>query len=490
MIFMSLSHSLSLSVSGRHYSFTQRAIMDDRSSTQSFPNLHQHHHRHRQPFHITLPGLQSPDLGYPSPQPALDPLEQYGSRVEESTTSYPTSSTSSGGRRTSSGGDRGLLNTSLSGFDGNANMGGQRDGESGIGSHFADTWYGGSKKEDIWEDGESCESIAEDFYSKGDCYGNANDVFYPMNCGSDEGVRRELRANYNHVGYEAKSEAVYNREANTSLFTKQSTSYNRNVAGSFSDSSVEYCRTDSRVSDNYLGREEDYGSSCGSGEEQLPPADVEGPWLSVSPSSQTGESRWTHLASPISIGSGSYTQKLDSFSEAFLSHRKRRFPVFPSLDSSGQMWDFGQFPGLVKKSRHSCAFDSDSHLPPSSSSSPTQPSLASFPSPPTSSHLASSVLSPPPTPLPPPSHSPSKMDSPITIGGSGHSVSQGGESVQFFTSRLQSLPSIHSSGMIWKFPLLAHRFSQSSDDHSNIEGNYSNIPGEELRVLLSCERTV
>ncbi|XP_073331231.1 uncharacterized protein [Pagrus major] len=467
-----------LSAKDWHYSHTQRAIMDDRSSTQSFPNLHHHHHRHRPPFHITLPSLQSPDLGYPTPQPPLDPLEQYGNRVEESTTSYPTSSTSSGGRRTSTGGDRGLLNTSVSGFDGNANLGGHLDGESGIGSHFADTWYGSSKKEDIWEDGESCESTADDYYNKGDCYRNANDVFYAMNCGSEEGVRHKLRANYNHVNYEAKSETVYNREANTSLFTKQTTSYNRNVVGSFSDSSVEYCRTDSRVSDNYLGREEDYGSSCGSGEDQLQPADVEGPWLSVSPSSQTGESRWTHLASPIGIGSGTYTQKLDSFSEAFLSHRKRRFPVFPSVDASGQMWEFGETPGLVKKSRHSCAFDSDSHLPPSSSSSPTHPSLASFPSPPTSSHFASSVLSPPPTPLPPPSHSPSKMDSPIAIGGTGHSVSQGGESlsaVQFFASRLQSLPSIHSSGMIWKLPFLATRFSQSSGDHSNIDGNYGNI---------------
>ncbi|KAG8006234.1 hypothetical protein GBF38_005453, partial [Nibea albiflora] len=229
-----------------HSSYIQRAIMDDRSSTQSFSNLH--HHRHRPPFHLTLPSLQSPELGYPSSQSALDTLEQYGSRGEESTTSFSTSSTSSVGRRASSGGDRGLLNAS--GLDGDANLGGHLDGESGMSSHFSDTWYGSSKKEEVWEDGESCESTADDFYSKGDCYNHTNDVFYTANCGNEEGVRRKVRANYNnyaHVSYEAKSETVYNREANVSHFTKQPTSFNRSTAGSFSDNSVDYCRTDSRV---------------------------------------------------------------------------------------------------------------------------------------------------------------------------------------------------------------------------------------------------
>ncbi|XP_045907938.1 uncharacterized protein LOC123972468 [Micropterus dolomieu] len=483
----------------RHSSYTHRAIMDDSTSTQSFPN--HHHHRHNTSFHLTLPSLQSPELGFPSSQSALDPLEQYGSRGEESTTSFPNSSTSSGGRGGSSGGDRGLLNTIGSVLDRDANLGGQLDGESELGSHFVDTWYGGSKKEDTCEDGESCESPADNFYNKGDCYSNPNDVFYIMNCGSEEGLRRKLRANYNNyanVSCEAKNETVYNREANVSHFTKQSTSYNRSVAGSFSDSSIEYCRTDSRVSDNYLGREEDYGSSCGSGEDQLQSAEAEGPWLNISPSSQTGEGRWrgtadTHALasgflsqrSALSISSGKYTQKLDSFSEAFLSQRKRRIPVISSGDSSGQIWEFGGgrggSPGLIK-SRHSCAFDSDSYLPPSSSSSPAHPSLPSFPSPPTSSHLMSSVLSPPPTPLPAPSHSPSKMDSPIAFGGTGHSVSQGGESpgtLQFFASRLQSLPPVHSSGMIWKFPLLSHCFPQSSGDPSSNEGNLLSSHGSD-----------
>lgn len=472
--------------------------MDERSSTQSFPNLHPH--CHRSSFHL------SPEAGYLSSQSALDSLEHYGSTEEESTVSFPTSNTSSGGRRASGGGDRGFLNASGNGLDGDASLGGHADGTSRLGSHFADTWYGGSKKEDVWEDGESCESSADGFYGKGDCYGNTNNSFYTVNFGGEDGVRRKLRTNYNNynqVSCEAKNEAVYGREANVSHFTKQSTSYNRS-AGSFRDSSVDYCRTDSKVSDNYLARDEDYGSSCGSGEDQLPPADVEGPWLSAS--IHTGDGRWKGAAdtltlasgclpqrSPVNISGGTYTQKLDSFSEAFLSQRKRRFPVIPSGDSSGQMWEFGigreESPGLVK-SRHSCAFDSDSYLPPSSS--PAHPSLPSFPSPPTSSHLMSSVLSPPPTPLPPPSHSPSKMDSPSAFGGTGHS--QGGDSLgtlQFFASRLQSLPSVHTSGMIWKFPLLSHCFPQLPGDagsnESNVRashtGDYGNIAGEMLVFL-------
>ncbi|XP_075943027.1 uncharacterized protein LOC142945972 isoform X1 [Anarhichas minor] len=463
-----------LSAKNWHSSYTQRAIMDDPSSTQSFPNLH--HHRHRPSFHQ-------------SSQPNLDPQEPYGSRGEDSTNSFPTSSTSSGERRESGGGDRGFPNTSGSCLDGDANLGGHLDGESGIGSHFSDTWYGGSKKEEAWEDGENSESAADNFYRRGDCYSNANDVFYTVNCGSEEGVKRKLRVNYNnytHVGGEAKGDTVYNREANVGHFTKQTTSYARTATGSFSDSSVDY----SRVSDTYLGREEDYGSSCGSGEDQLQPAEVEGPWLSASPSSQTGEGRWRGTAdaigfasgclpqrSPIGVSGVAYTQKLDSFSEAFLSQRKRRFPMIPGGDYPGQFWEFGvgrgESPGLVN-SRHSCAFDSDSYLPPSSSSPPTHPSLLSFPSPPASSHIMSSVLSPPPTPLPPPSHSPSKMDSPVAFGGTGHSVSQGGEplgALQFFTSHLQSLPSVHSSGMIWKFPPLTHSFPQSAGDPGIIEGN-------------------
>lgn len=434
-------------------------------------------------------------MGYLPSQPPQDPLEQFGSRGEESTASFLTSNSSSGARRMSSGGDRVYLNTSTSSLDGDASLGGHLDGDSGLGGHFDDSWYGGIKKE-AWDDGESCESTAEDFHGKGDCYGNTNDVFYMMNCASEEGVRRRVKANYNNYGNascEAKSESVYNREANMNHFIKQTASYSRSGGGSFNDSSVDYCRTDSRMSDNYLGGEEDYGSSCGSGEDQLQPAEVEASWLSVPPSSQ-GENRWRGAAdnhslasgclpqrSHISINSRTYPQKLDSFSEAFLSQRKRRFPLIAGGDSSGQMWEFGggrgENPGLIK-SRQSCAFDSDAYQPPSSSSSsPAHPSHPSFPSPPTSSHLMSSVLSPPPTPLPPPSHSPSKMDSPGAFGGIGHSASQGESlaTLQFFTPRLQSVP----SGMIWKFPLLSHCFPQSSSDPSSTECNLRPSHGDD-----------
>ncbi|XP_062240258.1 uncharacterized protein LOC133950091 isoform X1 [Platichthys flesus] len=440
--------------------------MDDCSPIESFPNLH--HHRQRPSLHLTLPNLQSPEAGY---QPALDPLEQYGTRGEQSAASFSNSSSSSGGRKGSSGGDRGFQNTSGRGMGGDDGLRGHRDRDGGPGGQFTDAWVVGIKKEEVWEDGESSTDV---FYSKADCYNNPNGAFYTMNCDSEEGLSCKLRANYNNytqVSCDAKSEAVYNREANFSHFTRCPS---RSAAGSLSDSTVGYCRTDSRVSDNYSGREEDYGSSCGSGEDQLQQAEVEAHWLSMSPLSQTGEGRWRGeaegglpLRSPITISSGTYTQKLDSFSEAFLSQRKRRFPVIQSGDSSGLLWEFGETPGFVNSS-HGCAFDSDPYLPPVSFSSPVHHSLPSFPSPPTSSHLVSSVLSPPPTPLPPPSHSPSKMDSPSASGGSGQ------ESIgplQFFTSHLQPLPSVHCSGMMWKFPVLSHSFPQTSGDPSSSDNN-------------------
>ncbi|XP_028998729.1 transcriptional-regulating factor 1-like [Betta splendens] len=448
--------------------------MDERS----FPNLHSH--RHHPSYHL---GVQSPEAGYLSSQSALDSLEPYANRGEESAPSFPTSNTSSGGRKGSSAGERGFLSTTGSSVGEEAGLGGHLDGPGRLSSHYGDPWYGVSKKEDVWEDGESCGSSADDFN------GNTSNLFYSVNCGGEEG-RSKLRANYTsntyaQVNCEVKSEPLYSEEANAGHFTKQCGSYNRS-AGSFSDSSVDYCRTDLKGAD-FLGREEDYGSSCGSGEEQLPSADAEGPWL-PSPLVQSGEERWRGAAGcpPQRI----YPQKLDSFSEAFLSQRKRRFPFIPGGDGAGQMWDFGvgrgDNPGLPK-SRHSCAFDSDAYLPPSSSPSPGHPSLPSFPSPSASSHLISSVLSPPPTPLPPPSHSPSKMDSPGAFGGTGHSVPQGGDplgTLQFFTSRLPSLPSVHNAGMIWKIPMLSHCYPQTSDDLGSGDGNlrpshggdFENIP--------------
>ncbi|KAM4536572.1 uncharacterized protein PAE49_021113 isoform 1-T2 [Odontesthes bonariensis] len=476
--------------------------MEDRSSTKSFSNLQ--HHRHGPYFPHTLPNFQNSDVVYQPSETAQESLEQYGSRGEESTVSFLTSNTSSGSRRGSSGGDRVFLSTSASSLDGDASLGGHLDGDNRLGSHFDDSWYG---KKEVWEDGGSCKSPADDFHGKGDCYGNTNDVFYAMNCVTEEGDRSKIRGNYNnytHVTCEAKSETVYNREANMSHFTRQTVSFHKGNAGSYNDKSVDCCRVNSRVSDGFLGGEEDYGSSCGSGEDQHQLAEAEGSWHSVSPTNQA-DGRWrgaadTHTLvsgfppqrSPMGISSRTYTQKLDSFSEAFLSQRKRRFPSIPSGDSSAQIWEFGvgrgEPPGLAK-SRQSCVFDSDSHLPPSSSSSssPAYLSLTSFPSPPTSSHLMPSVLSPPPTPLPPPSHSPSKMDSPSAQGGAGHS-SQGGDAIvglQFFPSPIQSLPSVHSSGMIWKFPILSHCFPQLSGDAGSTECNLRSSRGDDYGNLTA-----
>ncbi|KAF7664268.1 hypothetical protein LDENG_00181740 [Lucifuga dentata] len=314
---------------------THKAIMEDNSSTHTFPSLH-HHHNHPS-FHLTLPSLQSPEVGYASSQPPLDVLEQFGSREEESTTSFLNLSTSSGGRRQSGGGDIDFPNMSGSGLDGDASFGGHPDGQSGLGGHFVDNWYG--KKEEIWEDGESCESAVVDFYSKNSCYGNTNGVFYSRSCSSDDGSSCIIRANYNsyssHISFGAKNEAVYNKEA---------------------------CRHENSCIPDSIEREDDFGSGSGSGEDQPTPAEVEpGPWLSVSPSKQAtcpGEDKWRGgtdgtdtllLASGCQhegINGGTHTQKLDSFSDAFLSHCKRGSPVLSGGDSFGQVWEFGSLPTL------------------------------------------------------------------------------------------------------------------------------------------------
>ncbi|XP_024861309.1 uncharacterized protein LOC108234834 isoform X2 [Kryptolebias marmoratus] len=468
---------------------TRHTIMEDRSPTQSFSNLQ--HHRHRPAFPLTVHSFQSSDVGYPASQPGPDSLEQYGSRGEEFLTSNP----SSGPRKGSSGSDRVFLTAGGGSLEGDASIGGHFGGDSRLGGHFDDSWYG---RKGIWEDGEHGESAAEDFHGKGNCYGNTNDVFCTMSCATQEGDRWRIRSNNNsYVSWEAKSD--YNKEANASHLAKQTAAYNRGGAGSFND------RAESKMADHYLGGEEDYGSSCGSGEDQLQPADAEASWLSVSP---TGEAevrgqaggRWRGPAnvhglssgygpqsSPVGLDSRTYTQKLDSFSDAFLSQRKMRFQAAPSENSPAQIWENGvgrgESAGLIK-SRQSCAFDSDSYLPPSSSSSsPACLSLPSFPSPPASSHLMSSVLSPPPTPLPPPSHSPSKTDSPSSQGGAGPSVPQGGESLggglQFFPSRIHPLPSAPASGMIWKFPLLSHCFPQPSVDLSDTERSMRSSQGDD-----------
>ncbi|XP_068164342.1 transcriptional-regulating factor 1-like isoform X2 [Antennarius striatus] len=292
---------------------------------------------HRPSFPGALP--QSPDLGYPPPQPVLVPPDQYQNK---------------GGQL------RGLLTVS----DADANR---------LGVRLNEAWPVGIKKEEFWE---SCEGAADDF-----CYANANDCHLKADMSS-------------YASYEARSKEFYDREANVS-----------HLAGDCSQPDLS----------DYLGREEDLGSSCGSGEDQIQSAGgVEEPWISDSASFQ----RRRGVAS---------TQKLDSFSEAFLPQRRKTFSLVPSGESSASLWE-------------SLGFNPDSYVPPSSSSSPI------FPSPPASSHLMPSVLSPPPTPRPPPALSP------VAFRATGHPSSHGGDSVdalQFFTSHLQALPSIYSSGTMW-----------------------------------------
>lgn len=443
--------------------------MDDQSSNQSFPS---HHHRHHPFLHITLPGLQSPKQANVSP-PAVDLLEQYEGREKEFTSSFMTTGSSPDVRRMSGGCERSLLSPNV---DGGRVLGEHLDHAVGLEDHFTDSWYSAVKKEgDVWEDGKSFTSTGDDFNSNRIGYGAASDAFLA----NVDGMRCKVKGAsniYSQFSFEAKDETAYEKEDRAS---------SRGLAGCISDSSLDYYRTDSRVSDIYLSREEDYGSSCGSGEDHFQTAEPEAAWLNGSPSAQIGEGRWKAdaLASASqchqpqrSPACGTYPQKLDSFSDAFLRQRKKMFPVISSGDCSGLGWDFGpraaESPGSAK-SRHSCAFDSDSYLPAISSSSPAHPS--SFPSPPTPSHLMSSVLSPPPTPRPAPSYSPSKTDSPGILRGAGHSVVQGSEAIsalQFFTPHLQPLPSIHTSGMIWKLPLLTHGYPQSSANLSNMRGEY------------------
>uniref|UniRef100_A0A8C7YK39 Transcriptional-regulating factor 1-like n=1 Tax=Oryzias sinensis TaxID=183150 RepID=A0A8C7YK39_9TELE len=444
---------------------SRRAIMEDCSSPTPFLNLQ--HHRHLPPFPLILASCQSSDVGYSTSQSGPDSQEQNRHKGEEATASFlPSNGPSVLRKGSSSSSDRAFLSTSAGSLNGDTSLGEAFDGDDRLSSSLVDSWFG---KKEMWEGRESFDRAAEEFNDRSDCYRNTNDAFYTLSCSSEDSDRCRIRTNYDNY------ETGHEREANMSVFTKQTVSFSRaSSTGGFNDK-AEYCREDSRVSDNYLGGEDDFGSSCGSGEDQFQPAEADGPWLNMSPTSQA-EEKWRvaadghltagHAPQTAGVSSRTFTQKLDSFSKAFLSQRKRRFPTH----SSGRVWEFGVGRGETSgsvQSRQSCAFDSNTYQPPSTS--PSYSSLSSYPSPPTSSHLMCSVLSPPPTPLPPPSISPSKMDSPSTQGVSGPPL--GGDSLgglQFFPSRVPSVPPVQS-GMIWKSPLLSYCFPQTSGDPNNNE---------------------
>lgn len=421
--------------------------MNDHSSTQPFSS---HLHLLQQqlpPCHLALPALQAPGLGYPSSQEPPEPLEDHESREEDSATSFLMSSPSPGGQRERSWGDRRLLATSS--LNGDANLG----GEPGASGQFPHTFeYCASKREDLWEDGESFDSAAESFYPKENGCRRESEVFHVMTA-NVEGIRRDFSADHT--------------EASAS---QHATPFTRSASDG-----PEFCRTSSTVSDHYAGRDEDFGSSCGSGEDHLQPAEMEGPWFGTSPSRGAAGTLSGDLAqhSPVSIGGGTYPQKLDSFSDAFLTQRRGRFPIIPCDDPGGQIWEFGKVrSSRLDGSSQSCALEPDPYLPPASASSPFHSSFASFPSPSTSSPLVSAVLSPPPTPRPPPSFSPA------AFGGSGQSTSHGGDplgTLQFFAPYSPSLPSVQPSPMIWKLPVVAHSFSPPSALKIDCERDFGNF---------------
>ncbi|CAN9509508.1 unnamed protein product [Ophioblennius macclurei] len=405
---------------------TRRLIMEDHSTAPSFSN-HLLQHRHRPLAAVSLPVFEGAEAGYSPSLVAPDSLELFGgNRDQQPATLYSPSSSSSGTRRGRSGG-----------VDGDSGLGEHLDRECGPAGYFDDSWYGGGEK-DAWDDGDH-------LHGDGNGYGNAN-VFFRTSCAGEDGLRRRSAA----ADYDGYPQMVYNREANRA--NRQTASYG---------GGQDQCCMNLKVIDRYLGKEEDYASGCVSGDDQVQaaPPEVDGPWQGAGALTSACRPQTSHARR-------TYTQKLDSFSDAFFSQRKRRGPFVAGGgggDSSEQMWENGETAGS-ERSKQSCALSSDLYVPPSSSSSSSSPAhlfLPSFPSPPPSSHFMPSVLSPPPTPLPPPSHSPCKMDSPQCGAG------QGAESLgalQFF------MPSVHPAGMIWKFPVMSHCYPQSAGDGRSSHG--------------------
>ncbi|KAK7909874.1 hypothetical protein WMY93_014558 [Mugilogobius chulae] len=372
--------------------------MDDCSPTHAFPNLHL-----PQPFHIVLPNHHSSEPGYSSAQPPL-PLP---SQDDQALSCFPTFDDDQ--REICNVAERSHLSAN------------SLDEDFNIGGHFEDeerhSWY---NQKDTWDG--NIESPTDDYYTKANCY----------------------RGHRSATSYNSCSQLTHNRKANASYAPKHAT-YFRDAAHSSGNIGLDYSRINSVSSD--VDRE-DFGSSRGLNEEQSSEVNTN-PWL-------TGENIWREeqsITPQKSLGPNSrtYTQKLDSFSDAFMSQTKRRLPVITTADA--QFWDNTVRPRL------SCSLDSDS----------SSPSLPSFPSPPTSN-----LLSPPPTPLTPASHSPSKVDSPGAGGLSLHGGVQAGEAVgpiQFFPVRPQSLLGPNSPGMVWRFPLLSHCFPQLSGESSSSECN-------------------
>ncbi|XP_077401604.1 uncharacterized protein LOC144035633 isoform X2 [Vanacampus margaritifer] len=153
----------------------------------------------------------------------------------------------------------------------------------------------------------------------------------------------------------------------------------------------------------------DFGSSC-----ETPSPLSEASWFQPTPLSQMGAPQ-TLPSLNLPQNSAGFIQKLDPLLESVLSQPRRSVP-----ESHRPVWGAG---------------DSEKFFNPNTCSP--------FPL----SHLESSVLSPPLTPLPPPAHSPAMTCT--------QSHSHGGDdngALHFFASNPQPLPSLNSLGVMWTFP--------------------------------------
>ncbi|XP_054609938.1 uncharacterized protein LOC129168545 isoform X2 [Dunckerocampus dactyliophorus] len=303
--------------------------MEDLSSAYPFTNLHPPHAS----FHLTQPGLQSPEV---------DSFQQYGSRV----TSFPS------WKRT---GD-----THVEGTD--------------AGEHFVDTWYeSGNKANKGWE---SCEDI----------YGNLDSCCNTNDYGEGE-----------------------HQTSNTSSH-KLRRMYFRDMLHTFKQSSS-------------AENDWDYGSSR---EDMDQP-----PWLH---SSSVGQSQTLPSSS---LSQTSAPQKLDSFSEAFLS-RRRTFPQDFHRESCG--------PSLQSEVVKDTLVLNQKCVSPASS------------------YLRSSVINPTHIPL-----ASTMMD--FTSPSPGGEANYG--ALDFFATRFPSLSSLYSS-MMWPLPVVPDRAN-------SMEGNLRASPAGDCR---------
>ncbi|CAL8326635.1 unnamed protein product [Lota lota] len=486
--------------------------MEDPSTTQQANTHPPHHHL---PNHYSLTRLQSPRPGYTSTtckSPSDLLLEPTGNGTEhppQSSTTFPTSSSSwRSGENVAAG--RGLQRVGRNGLN-------EDDDEAGgPGDHLVHEWSAGGGTKEAWDGRGSCGSLASEFYGKDDYCRYTDRVFHERNVVDVEN-ERDARDSFDMVfhndgdkpsynrsdSYEVNYETVYDKDTNSGLSVNHHMFYNRDT---FRQTSIDEGSTDgqSGLNHGYLGRIEDPGSSQSSSEGRS--SQVPHTGLECGDGSWRGGEGWDFQGSASAlrppVSNGRYTQKLDSFSEAFQPHRRKGLLAVADVDPTGRHGRFetgrGEFVGWAADTSQGCLYGPslDSYIP-THSFFPSLPSLPSLPSPPHPSQLMPSVLSPPPTPLPPSSLSPSQVECSHPLATSaGHPLLREGENVgtiQFFPSHIPSHP--YPTGVIWKLPGLPHCYPQQSCDHRAItEGNHRpnhgdevNGPSEHQSVLMAPE---